>query len=178
MCVWWWLMLSNKISDSLNSKWMFIKGKENIYIYGTYILTCTINGNVILYLEYDDAKIHRYLLQRYTLVKWIRSSVEQLNVYMIFYIISKMYQMTWQSFIQLELDDQLPDKFGENKCVFFCKHYDDVIMTTLASQITSLTVVYSIVYSGVDQRKHQSSASLAFVRWIHRDRWIPRTKGQ
>ena len=47
-------------------------------------------------------------------------------------------------------------------------HYDDVIMTMLASQITSLTVVYSIVYSGVNQRKHQSSASLAFVREIHR----------
>ena len=47
-------------------------------------------------------------------------------------------------------------------------HYDDVIMATLASQITSLTVVYSIVYSGVDQRKLQSSASLAFVRGIHR----------
>ena len=47
-------------------------------------------------------------------------------------------------------------------------HYDDVIMTMLASQITSLAVVYSIVYSGVDQRKHQSSASLAFVREIHR----------
>ena len=41
-------------------------------------------------------------------------------------------------------------------------------MTMLASQITSLTVVYSIVYSGVIQRKHQSSASLAFVREIHR----------
>ena len=47
-------------------------------------------------------------------------------------------------------------------------HYDDVIMTMLASQITSLTVVYSIVYSGVNQRKHQSSASQAFVREIHR----------
>ena len=53
-------------------------------------------------------------------------------------------------------------------------HYHDVIMTTLASQITGLTVVYSIVYS----RKHQSSASLASVRGIHRGRWIPRTKGQ
>ena len=51
---------------------------------------------------------------------------------------------------------------------FYCNHYDDVIMTMLASQITSLTVVYSIVYSGVHQRKHQSSASLAFVREIHR----------
>ena len=51
-------------------------------------------------------------------------------------------------------------------------------MTTMASQITSLTVVYSTVYSDADQSKHQSSASLAFVWGIHRDRWIPRTKGQ
>ena len=57
-------------------------------------------------------------------------------------------------------------------------HYMDVIMTTMGSQITSLTIVYSTVYSGADQRKHQSSASLAFVWGIHRDRWIPRTKGQ
>ena len=57
-------------------------------------------------------------------------------------------------------------------------HYDDVIMTTMAAQITSLTVVYSTVYSDANQRKHQSSASLAFVWGIHRDRWIPRTKGQ
>ena len=49
----------------------------------------------------------------------------------------------------------------------FC-HYTDVIMSTMASQITSLTIVYSTVYSGADQRKHQSSASLAFVRGIHR----------
>ena len=41
-------------------------------------------------------------------------------------------------------------------------------MTMLTSQITSLTVVYLIVYSGVNQRKHQSSASLAIVREIHR----------
>ena len=57
-------------------------------------------------------------------------------------------------------------------------HYGDVIMTTIASQITSLTVVYSIVYSDADQRKHQISASLAHVWGTHRDRWIPRTKGQ
>ena len=41
-------------------------------------------------------------------------------------------------------------------------------MGSIASQITSLTSVYSSVYSGADQRKHQSSASLAFVRGIHR----------
>ena len=43
-------------------------------------------------------------------------------------------------------------------------HYNDVIMSAMASQITSLT----IVYSGADQRKHQSSVSLAFVRGNHR----------
>ena len=66
--------------------------------------------------------------------------------------LSQMHKMDWKSII-LHMKPS---------------HYDDVIMTMLASQITSLTVVYSIVYSGVNQRKHQSSASLAFVREIHR----------
>ena len=58
------------------------------------------------------------------------------------------------------------------------QHYDDVIMSTIASQITSLTIVYSTVYSDADQRRHQSSASLAFV-WGN-NRWPvkSRTKGQ
>ena len=47
-------------------------------------------------------------------------------------------------------------------------HYTDVTMSPIASQITSLGIVYSTVYSGADQRKHQSFASLAFVRRIHR----------
>ena len=51
-------------------------------------------------------------------------------------------------------------------------------MTTMAAQITSLTVVYSTIYFDANQRKHQSSASLSFVWGILRDRGIPRTKGQ
>ena len=47
------------------------------------------------------------------------------------------------------------------------KHYIDVIMGTMASQITSLTIAYSTVYSDADQRKHHSSGSLAFVWGIH-----------
>ena len=43
-------------------------------------------------------------------------------------------------------------------------------MSVTASQITSLTIVNSTVYSGTDQRKHQSSTSQAFVRGIH---WWP-----
>ena len=47
-------------------------------------------------------------------------------------------------------------------------HYNDVIMSAIASRITNLTIVYSTVYSDADQRTHQSSASLAFVRGVHR----------
>ena len=47
-------------------------------------------------------------------------------------------------------------------------HYGDIIMGTMASQTTSLAIVYLTVYSGADQIKHQSFASLAFVRRIHR----------
>ena len=58
-------------------------------------------------------------------------------------------------------------------------HYNDVIMDTMASPITSLTIVYSTFYSGVNQRKHQNSVSLAFVCGeFTGDRWIPRTNGQ
>ena len=47
-------------------------------------------------------------------------------------------------------------------------YYSDVIIGAVASQITSLLIVYSTVYSGADQRKHQSSVSLASVRENHR----------
>ena len=49
----------------------------------------------------------------------------------------------------------------------FIIHYNDVTMDAIASQITSLTIVYSTVYSDADQRKHQSSSSPAFVWGIH-----------
>ena len=47
-------------------------------------------------------------------------------------------------------------------------HYSDGLMSAKASQITSLMIVYSAIYSGADQKRHHSSASLAFVRGIHR----------
>ena len=53
-------------------------------------------------------------------------------------------------------------------CYFLISHYNDVIKSAMASQITSVSIVYSTVCYGADQRKHQSSASLSFVRGIHR----------
>ena len=54
-------------------------------------------------------------------------------------------------------------------------HYNDVIMGVIAYRITSLTIVCSTFYTGVDQNKYQSSASLAFVRGNHRGpvNWPP-----
>ena len=46
--------------------------------------------------------------------------------------------------------------------------YSNVIMSEIVSQISGVSIVYSIICSGADQRKHQSSASLAFVKGIHR----------
>ena len=51
----------------------------------------------------------------------------------------------------------------------YVSHYSEIIMGTMTSQITSLTIVYSTVYSGADQKKI-SSASLAFMQEIH---WWP-----
>ena len=51
---------------------------------------------------------------------------------------------------------------------FLWTHYNDVKMGAMASQITSLAIIYSTVHSDADQRKHRSSAPLAFVRGIHR----------
>ena len=52
-----------------------------------------------------------------------------------------------------------------------CQHYNDAIVDVMAAQITSLTIIYSTVYSGTDQRKHQSSASLVFERVNSPQKW-------
>ena len=63
----------------------------------------------------------------------------------------------------------------------YSAHYSDVIMSAMASQITGVLIVYSTVCSSADQRKHQSSVSLVYVRGVHRwnprnHRWILRPK--
>ena len=54
----------------------------------------------------------------------------------------------------------------QKPCPHWIAHYNDAIMSAMTFQITSLTIVYSTVYSGADERKHESSASLAFVRFL------------
>ena len=54
----------------------------------------------------------------------------------------------------------------ELQCTRF--HYSDVTMDTMASHITSLTIIYLTVIDAEIKKKHQSPASLAFVWGIHR----------
>ena len=71
-----------------------------------------------------------------------------------------------------------PRPWSTYSTIFACNdHYSDVMMSTMASQITSLTIIYPTVHSGADRRKQQSSVSRAFFRGIHRWRGITRTKG-
>ena len=58
------------------------------------------------------------------------------------------------------------------------RHYNDVIMSAMASQTTGISIVYSVVISGADQRKHQAPRHWPLCGEFTGDRWIPRTKGQ
>ena len=62
----------------------------------------------------------------------------------------------------------VPNSCWQSLVLHHLVHYCDIIMNAMTSQIASLIIVYSTVHSGPDQRKHQSSASLAFVWGIHR----------
>ena len=87
-------------------------------------------------------------------------------------IFFKLFSVTmkWGCFLQWVLPELLSwyPAFESSHCNSF--HYSDVIMSMIASQITSLKIVYSTVYSDSDQRKHKSSMSLAFVGGIY---WWP-----
>ena len=65
-----------------------------------------------------------------------------------------------------------------NRCgEFWHDHYSDVKKSAMTSQITSVSIVWSPVCSGADQRKHQSCASVAWGESTSHH-WIPLTKGQ
>ena len=90
------------------------------------------------------------------------------------HVLSKFLQsVRYDTYIISLYRDVLSSLFSNSFFVFTQRdqakcHYGDVIMGAIASEITSLTIVYSTVYSDADQRKHQSSVPLAFVWGIHR----------
>ena len=96
-----------------------------------------------------------------------RTDVDDNGIEILIFSFTKMWSAKWWPF-SLRLSVLSRHSFA--------LHYTDVKMNGMESQIASLTIVYSTVHSGTDQRKHHSSASLAFGE-VAGDRWIPRTKG-
>ena len=89
--------------------------------------------------------------------------------------------ITWhcpQTKLSLMWTGELPVLPLYIRCTTLQLHYIYVIMSAIASQITSLTIVYSTVHSDADERKLQSSASLAFGMGINRWPVTSRTKSQ
>ena len=104
---------------------------------------------------------HSYVLEIYILIYHIDYEMCKSTA---IYNGTKLPSRIWKTISSAENDCLLVNQVLTVQSI----HYYDVIMSAIASRITSLTTVYLIVYSRADKRKHQSSASLAFVRGVHR----------
>ena len=77
-------------------------------------------------------------------------------------------KLSWRIWAKSTVYDKNRNTTKCRPCANSSWHYSDVIMGDMASQITSMSSVFSVVCSAAHQRKHQSSALLAFVRAVHR----------
>ena len=188
LLIYWWPQLVYMYMNFGSNRSILSELASGIHFYNGHLYQLSPKTNTyknhLGYLLWDENLIHSL---------WCSCVACNDVLYLTFYYENRFYSESWcpemsdifcNEALFGVLFDGHPNKLSvtmdsyHKGPVMWNFHYDDVIMTTLTSQITSLAVVYSIVYSGVNQRKHQSSASLAFVPGIHRDRWIPRTKGQ
>ena len=143
------------VSCPLCPFWQIRCNKLTIIIYK--IDCCKILLRCSLRTSPNDIAVLGYLLNRLVYMFFMNHSTISNNSHTI-HIFFLACEFSCQSFRQHPCKRSLP----------IYLHYDDVIMSEIASQITSLTIVYSTVHLGADQSKHQSSASLAFVWEIHR----------
>ena len=128
---------------------------------------------MIKYLKFHLLNAQRLLSPECNFTHCTTQNVLCINTIYHSYMIKPGSMLTY-SFNDYAAYDERKHIFPVNR-VNSMNHYSDVIIGAMASQITSLTIVYSTVYSGADQRKHRSSASLAFVRGIHQHKW-PETR--
>ena len=105
------------------------------------------------------------------MMAWRRSGDKPLSEAMLVSLLTHIY-ITRPQWVYIKSKLISFPLISEVTSIFSCNnsepYYSDVMMVAIASQITSFTIVHSNVYSDANQRKHQSSASLAFVRGIHR----------
>ena len=104
----------------------------------------------------------------YLLVITRRFIFSIMNIKLVHYSVGPRFCIAFPMKFEKGFDEFSNGMLERLTCLMNPTHYADVTMGAMASQITSLTIVYSTVYSDADQRKHQGSASLAFVWGIHR----------
>ena len=121
----------------------------------------------------NSGSLNKYVMNIFDNINRTKQSTITLCTYFIIYIIQPSLSQG-KSYCVVQVLYLAPFNFSPHfrfakvpsyQWYFTLPHYGDVIMGMIASQITSLPIVYLIVYSGADQRKHQSSASLPFVHW-------------
>ena len=120
---------------------------KNIYFISTYTLYLS---TYILYLSTYMQNVFAQLIRVIHLAISFR--------------VARWWAITWAHEWPIASEIALKDMDKINR---YFVHNSDVIMSKMASQITGVSIVYSNVCSGADQRKHQSCASLAFVEGIH-----------
>ena len=87
------------------------------------------------------------------------------------HVFISIHAVCWRAIFKqptMACNDRMTIRYTVQGNYHICNYYSDVIIGAMVYQINSLAIVYSSVYSGADQRKRQGSASMAFVRGIHR----------
>ena len=105
---------------------------------------------------------------------WIRASPGHHQPFYVCLMYNKLIFASLKAGFQVPLpSSQCREWIEHGNIVTYTLHYRDVMMSTIASQINGVLIVNSTVCSGADQREHQSSSSLAFVKEIHR--WLAKS---
>ena len=116
------------------------------------------------YIFVNSVRVIFIFIISYLLPRWVQ--ISSLILFKLFVAIPFAFYPNNYSFISYQYDHWYRTSWHITTQLI---NYDDVIMGTMASQITSLTIVYSTVNSGADQSNYQSSSSLAFEWGIHRE---------
>ena len=107
--------------------------------YSIFLKNCSIQLSI---------HMHKILAKLCSTIFWYFFNINTFNVFLGHQVICNHNEDAYLSTLTLQMPQD---------------HYNDVIMRMMASQITGFSIVCSTIYSGTDQRKHQSSALLAFV---------------
>ena len=167
----YWSILNNK-------QWLVAWGEPSNYLNQCWLIIINIKMNTsqCIFSPKLLLMIKMYLKTEFPLIFYHFQGPTRLNILSpphVIFLLFFLFVICKQTFIVQQTALQYA-KAGGSQCqnvrlwfMIVQNHYSNVIMSVMASQITSRTIIYSNVYSGTDQRNHQNSASMAFWGGIH-----------